>query len=254
MAKTWGNPHLKQPKQCSTNSPSFTNVPVVARATSIKGLHITELRSAIDAELVRRGLDATTWTDPTLSPHVNVLKAAHIDELRTKANSLLKKGDCAADALYCPQDTTGAVSYTDPTLTQHISAEKAAHINELRTRITALRTTCICEAEYCNYCADCGYSVRTCDNWDPCCNENQQGQCPKDSWSWKYYCGSINTASATLNPLKSWNGSVSVAYDGMVPWAMCNYTPLGVTWGSCEHAGGHNHATWDCKCNPYTWT
>lgn len=256
MAQTWGNPHLQQPKQCSTNTTPFTDTTVVARSTAIKGVHITELRAAIDAELTRRHLGTTTWTDPTLSPRATTIKESYITELRTKAESFLKDGDCSADVLYCPQDTTGATAYTDPTITPRITSVKAAHINELRTRVNAFKTTCICEAEFCNYCADCGYQYQTC-SFAACCNEHQAGtynNCTPNNRYNVYICGSINLPVATEFPYKGFTtGSVSTAWDGYVPWAMCNYTPPGKNWGSCTYQGGLNHSNWDCKCNPFSW-
>lgn len=250
---TYGNPHNTVAKQCSANTPTWTDSTITADSTKIRKIHLDELRTQITNEFTRRGLTIAAFTNPTITANSSSIRKTHIDELRARV-ATCKIGDCSADTYYCPQDTSGAISWTDTTLTSNSTKPRKVHVDELRSTISALMTTCICEAEYCNYCADCGYSVRTCDNWDPCCNENQPGQCPKNSWSWKYYCGSINTVSATTHPFKSWDGGTSVAYDGTVPWAMCNYTPPGATWGSCEYAGGHDHSAWDCKCNPYTWT
>lgn len=253
MAKTYGNPHTRAPKQCSGNIPTWTDSTITANSTKPRKIHIDELRTAITNEFTRRGLSIAAFTNPTITDNSNSIRKTHLDELRARYITG-QEGDCSAEAYYCPQDTSNTDAWTDTTITANSTKVRKPHVDELRTKISSLMTSCICEAEYCNYCADCGYSVRTCDNWDPCCHENQPGQCPKDSWSWKYYCGSINTASGTTNPYKSWDGGTIVAFDGTLPWAMCNYIPPGSNWGSCEYNGGHDHSAWDCKCNPYTWT
>jgi len=68
-------------------------------------VHITELRTAVNAARTRNGLAATAWTDPTLTPGTTVIKAVHITELRAALN-----------AFYTKLGRT-LPSYTDPTLT-----------------------------------------------------------------------------------------------------------------------------------------
>ena len=101
----------------------FTDDPLVAGATTIQGVHLTELRARVDALRVRFGLAAFTWTDTTL-PGV-LVRSVHISELRA----------ALADA-YAAAKTTAPV-YSDPILTPGISI-KAAHIAELRAAIVAL--------------------------------------------------------------------------------------------------------------------
>jgi len=255
--KTWGNPHLQQPKICATNSTTWTDPVLVGGPTSgIKLEHIQELRNAVDAEIVRRRLDPVTWAD-TLVRNTFAIKGSHVTELRGNIENVLKKGSCPADTTYCPQDTTGSFAYTDPTLTTNVTNPKAVHIVEMRNRMVALKTSCICEAEFCNYCADCGYSYQAC-SFAACCNEHQQGtynNCTPNNRYNVYVCGSINLPVVTTYPYKAFStGGVPTAWDGTVPWAMCNYAPPGQTWGGCTYATGQNHTAWDCKCNPFTWS
>jgi hypothetical protein len=61
----------------------FTDDPFVSVATPIRAVHITELRSRIDAIRVGRGLGAYVYaTDPVLTPAVTVARALHIQEMR----------------------------------------------------------------------------------------------------------------------------------------------------------------------------
>jgi hypothetical protein len=98
----------------------FTDNPLIAGVTTIKAVHLTELRQAVDAVRVLSGLTAATWTDP--SPAGVPIKAIHIQELRTKL-------DEALSLLSRPM-----APYTDPNLTTAIQVLKV-HIEELRQRV-----------------------------------------------------------------------------------------------------------------------
>jgi len=104
---------------------TFTDNPLVARTTVVKAVHITELRTAVNAARTRNGLAATAWTDPTLTPGTTVIKAVHITELRAALN-----------AVYTKLGRT-LPSYTDPTLTAGTTS-KAAHVQELRNAVSSL--------------------------------------------------------------------------------------------------------------------
>jgi len=94
----------------------FTDDPLVPRVTVIKAVHITQLRSAVNAMRVAAGLGTVTWTDPSLAG-VRI-KAVHITELRNALTpALTALGKSAA--------------YTDPSLTAGIPV-KAVHVQELR--------------------------------------------------------------------------------------------------------------------------
>jgi chitodextrinase len=98
----------------------FTDDPLAA-GTIIKAVHITEVRSAVNAVRAAAGLSAVTWTDSSLT---NVeIKAVHINELRSSL-------DAARTVLGL---STG--SYTDSSLTAGTTLVKAVHVSELRDRV-----------------------------------------------------------------------------------------------------------------------
>ncbi len=55
---------------------------VDAGSTTIKRVHVTALRTALDAARSAIGLAAISYTDPTITAGVTVMKAAHLTELR----------------------------------------------------------------------------------------------------------------------------------------------------------------------------
>jgi hypothetical protein len=110
---------------CSSCSAPFTD-PLVVGVTEVKGLHVTELRSRINAQRVRFGLGTFTWTDPTLTPAGTVLiKAVHVTEMRTALGAAY-----TAHGLVPP-------TYTDPALAAGMVV-KAIHITELRNAVISL--------------------------------------------------------------------------------------------------------------------
>jgi chitodextrinase len=98
----------------------FTDDPLVAGTTIVKAVHMTELRSAVNAVRAAAGLSAATWTDSSLTGVQ--IKAVHISELRSNL-------DAALSGLGL---STG--SYTD-SLTPGSTIVKAVHITELRARV-----------------------------------------------------------------------------------------------------------------------
>jgi hypothetical protein len=98
----------------------FTDDPVTT-SMLVKAVHISELRTAVNAVRAAAGLSAATWTDSSLSG-VEV-KAVHISELRS-----------AIDAARTALGLSNA-SYTDSTLTPGSTIIKAVHVNELRDRV-----------------------------------------------------------------------------------------------------------------------
>jgi hypothetical protein len=64
---------------------SFTDGALVGVVA--RALHVTELRAALDAVYIARGLTPPVYTDPALAPGAPI-KGAHITELRTAANGL----------------------------------------------------------------------------------------------------------------------------------------------------------------------
>jgi hypothetical protein len=65
-----------------SQSAPFTDDPLSAGATVVKAIHITELRSRIDELRARFSLGAYPWTDPALAAGTTV-KAVHLTDLRS---------------------------------------------------------------------------------------------------------------------------------------------------------------------------
>ncbi|MBP8274119.1 MAG: RHS repeat-associated core domain-containing protein, partial [Acidobacteria bacterium] len=98
---------------------TFTDDPLVAGTTMVKAVHITQLRTAINAARVVAGLTAATWTD-TLTADTTVIKPVHVTELRT-----------ALSAVYTALGVTPP-TFTDATLPVDTALIKAVHLQELR--------------------------------------------------------------------------------------------------------------------------
>jgi hypothetical protein len=243
--------HLLPPVICASNIPTWTDPVITASVTKPRKPHIDELRAALNAEFVRRGKDIASFTDPTLIASVTKPRKIHIDELRAECQSC-KIG--RSETGYCPQDASGCMDFTDPVITASVTKRRKPHIDELRAKIQALMTTCICEIEQCQYCSDCGFYYQTCSHAGVACDDHKYSECMYTLVN-HYVCGSVNLAASTANPYKAASGDPisATAWDGRVPWTMCNYAPPGSNWGTCEYQGGHNHNTWNCKCNPFLW-
>lgn len=96
----------------------FTDTPLIA-GTSVKLVHFTQLRTAVNAMRAAAGLPPQSFTD-TLTTST-VVKAIHISELRTAL-------DAARATIGLP-----AVTYTDPSLSG--ATIKAAHVNQVRSGV-----------------------------------------------------------------------------------------------------------------------
>jgi len=106
--------------------PPFIDDPLTAATSVIKAVHITELRTRIDAVRTQYGLGPYAYTDPTLTAGASIIRAVHISELRTALGAVYT-------ALGMPPP-----SYTDPTLTSGETVVKVAHIAELRAAVLAI--------------------------------------------------------------------------------------------------------------------
>jgi hypothetical protein len=95
----------------------FTDDPLGGGSTTIRGVHLTELRSAVNVLRTLASLQTATFTDASLAG--KVMKPSHINELRAAL-------DAARAQLGLPP-----MSYTDPTLVTGMPV-KAVHIRELR--------------------------------------------------------------------------------------------------------------------------
>ncbi|MEK6373212.1 MAG: SBBP repeat-containing protein [Acidobacteriota bacterium] len=94
----------------------FADDPIVPFVTTAKLVHITELRTAVNAVRALAGLSAATWTTIQVG---DAIQAAPITELRTAL-------DAARSTLLL-----STLTYTDPSLSAGVRI-KAAHVQELR--------------------------------------------------------------------------------------------------------------------------
>ena len=104
----------------------FTTPALTPGVDIIRAAHITELRTRVDAARARFGLVAFSYTDPTITAGTTAVKAAHIQELRT-----------ALQQAYVQAGLTPP-TYTDPVLTAQATMVKAVHINEIRNAVAVL--------------------------------------------------------------------------------------------------------------------
>ena len=103
----------------------FTDDPIIPGTTLIKAVHITELRSRIDAIRVAKGLAPYAWSDPSLTAGATSIRAQHIVDLR----AALAQAYVAA-GLSPP-------TYTDPVIGSGTTV-KVAHIANIRSAVIAI--------------------------------------------------------------------------------------------------------------------
>lgn len=99
---------------------SFTDNPLVAGVTVIKAQHLDELRTAVNAVRATGGLSQATWTDPSLPG--TVIKAVPIIELRQNLDQALGVFGLASPL------------YTDSPLTPGLIV-KRVHVEEIRQAV-----------------------------------------------------------------------------------------------------------------------
>jgi hypothetical protein len=102
---------------------SFTDADLTG--VSVKAVHVSELRTRINASRANRGLAAFAWTDPSLGQGSTPVRALHIQELRAALNEAYARSGRAV-----PQ-------YTDA-IAAGVTTIKAAHITELRSAVVAM--------------------------------------------------------------------------------------------------------------------
>jgi hypothetical protein len=112
----------------TTEGVPFTDPVLTAGVTPVRAVHLTELRTRINAQRVRFGLSLVDWMDPTLTAGATVIKRQHILQLRAALTDAYNK----AAILSLPAPT-----YTDPDLPVG-TAVKMIHIQELRNAVIAL--------------------------------------------------------------------------------------------------------------------
>jgi RHS repeat-associated protein len=105
------------------------NTPLVPGDTVITTVFVTELRTCVNNLRTQRGLSAVNpWpTDPTLTAMVTVIKAAHIDELRSALNEVYD-GAGLSDPSYTETPVAGQTTI------------KAVYFTELRGAIAQFPT------------------------------------------------------------------------------------------------------------------
>lgn len=104
--------------------PTFTEDPIVIRGTTVKAVHITELRQRIDELRTRFSLGAFVYTEAALNVGVTTVKAAHIVELRTALGEAYVAAGKTAPTFSAAPAAGGTVS--------------ALHIAELRAAVIGL--------------------------------------------------------------------------------------------------------------------
>jgi hypothetical protein len=109
-----------------TQAGGFTDYPLVAGTSTIKAVHITELRTRINTLRGGCGLSSYSFTDSTLTAGSTTARAVHLTDLRTALGQAY---------VACGQT---APTYTDATLTAGTTVIKAVHIAELRAAVIAL--------------------------------------------------------------------------------------------------------------------
>ena len=103
---------------------TFTDPTLTTGLTLIRAVHIVELRTRTNAVRVANSLPAIQWTDPTLTPGGTMIKGVHVNELRSAIT-----------------DVYIAKGLTPPTFTGSITSGtviRAQHIGELRDAVTAV--------------------------------------------------------------------------------------------------------------------
>jgi hypothetical protein len=102
----------------------FIDDPLTAGVHVLKVVHITELRSRINALRTANGLSILSWTD-ALTANSTVARTVHLTEMRT-----------ALTAVYVVKKLTVPI-FTDPLLVAGTRI-RAVHISELRAAVKAL--------------------------------------------------------------------------------------------------------------------
>ena len=100
--------------------------PLLTTGDPIRAVHITELRTRINALRTMNSLQAFAFMDTVLTAGVTVVRAVHLVELRTALN------EAYAAAL------KATPTYTDSTIVVQSTLIRVVHITELRTAVVAL--------------------------------------------------------------------------------------------------------------------
>ncbi len=107
--------------------PGFTDDPLRPRVHRVRAVHVSELRSAVDALRARLSLAAVTWTDEPLVTGVTAVKAVHLAELRA-----------ALEEVYNATAGRSLPGWGTPTIVPRTTPVAAAQISELRAAVVAV--------------------------------------------------------------------------------------------------------------------
>ena len=105
---------------------TFTDEPIRPGVTPVRAVHLTELRTRIDARRRQAELEPFAWTDPVLTVGVTPVRLAHLLDLRE-----------ALAAAYARAGRPAPV-WTDPAPAAGTALIRAAHLTELRAAVLAL--------------------------------------------------------------------------------------------------------------------
>ena len=103
----------------------FTDSPLLSGVTTVRALHITELRGRVNTQRARFGLAAASWTNPSLVAGVVVITAQHVSELRTAILQTYQQAGLPPPVF-------------DDGLVPGITAVKALHLSQLRAALAIL--------------------------------------------------------------------------------------------------------------------
>jgi hypothetical protein len=110
---------------CAVGPSPFVD-PLLTTGDPIRAVHITELRTRINALRTMNSLQAFAFMDTVLTAGVTVVRAVYLVELRTALN------EAYAAAL------KATPTYTDSTIVVQSTLIRVVHITELRTAVVAL--------------------------------------------------------------------------------------------------------------------
>jgi len=133
--------------------------------TRVRKIHVTELRTAINNDIARRGGVPGTWTDPTITAGSTKIRSPHLNDLRTASTNLYN-----ILISPCASNTVGPPSYTVPnpmTDTTDASKIRAVHIQELRYLINEIEAQCLCDCD--GHCNCVSHSHCSCAGMAHCC-------------------------------------------------------------------------------------
>lgn len=102
----------------------FTDDTLLTQSTPIKAVHLTELRTAVNALRTKWNLALFTWGGTAPAPGGSV-RASHLIDLRTALTQAYE------EAGRTPPTFTGSIAAREMSI-------KASHLNELRTYVHGL--------------------------------------------------------------------------------------------------------------------